>query len=322
MHIIDFLQLDAVALPRKRNSGEGFRAFLESLYRGYLTAIDSLDSDGIGKSVKKEKYKIEQLCSTIETSVKLYFEGMPYKAFDVFSGKISDYLMYNYDYYFGKKEDFNKDVLPLYRVRKSKEAITSKKDMFHIPFEMNGIVEPYRYSITGVPCLYLGSSPDICVKELSGTEIDKDEHFYISAFSLNGSYNKKIRLLNFGTIPGMFGEFIKKTYNNIYPDFIYEELRDYLVCWPLIAACSIKVCREEDFFKPEYIIPQLLLQWIRLEGSFDGIQYFSTKLEENKYPYDYLAYQNFVFPPKKVRESGICGELASMFEWSEPILYI
>lgn len=321
MHIMEFLQLDAVALPRKRKTGEVFRVFLENLFRGYLLAVDNLDSDAVGCSVKKERHRIEQLCSIIEASVKLYFEGMPYNAFNIFSDKISGYLIYNYDYYFGRKEDFNRDVLPLYRVRKSKERITSKKDMFHIPFEKNGIVEPYRYSITGVPCLYLGSSPDICLRELSGVQKKDDEHFYISTFDLNKNYDKKIKLLNFGTIPRMFGEYIKKNYNNSYPAFICEELRDYLVCWPLIAACSIKVQNEEDFFKPEYIIPQLLLQWIRVEGSFDGIQYFSTKLEENKYPCDYLAYQNFVFPPKKVRERGICGELASMFEWSEPILY-
>ncbi|MFW1494652.1 hypothetical protein ACEV9S_24505, partial [Vibrio parahaemolyticus] len=49
--------------------------------------------------------------------------------------------------------------------------------------------------------------------------------------------------------------------------------------WPLIAACSIRVKNPSDNFKPEYIIPQLLLQWARDYKSIDGIRYTSTHIE-------------------------------------------
>lgn len=48
--------------------------------------------------------------------------------------------------------------------------------------------------------------------------------------------------------------------------------------WPLIAACSIKVKHREDSFKPEYIVPQLLLQWIRNNQEIDGIRFSSTHI--------------------------------------------
>ena len=39
-------------------------------------------------------------------------------------------------------------------------------------------------------------------------------------------------------------------------------LDEYLLYWPLLAVCSIKVIRENAPFKPEYIFPQFLLEYI------------------------------------------------------------
>lgn len=38
---------------------------------------------------------------------------------------------------------------------------------------------------------------------------------------------------------------------------------NYLIWYPLIAACSFIRANKKDAFAPEYIIPQLLMQWIR-----------------------------------------------------------
>ncbi len=51
----------------------------------------------------------------------------------------------------------------------------------------------------------------------------------------------------------------------------------YMLWYPLIAACSYVRTNREDHFAPEYIIPQLLTQWMRSEntGELVGIRYFS-----------------------------------------------
>lgn len=38
-----------------------------------------------------------------------------------------------------------------------------------------------------------------------------------------------------------------------------NEVISYLIIWPLMAACSVRVKNTTNTFKPEYIIPQLLL---------------------------------------------------------------
>ncbi|MBQ1520328.1 MAG: hypothetical protein IIZ56_02505, partial [Clostridia bacterium] len=51
----------------------------------------------------------------------------------------------------------------------------------------------------------------------------------------------------------------------------------YMLWYPLIAACSYVRTNREDPFAPEYIVPQLLAQWMRSEntGELVGIRYFS-----------------------------------------------
>ena len=83
--------------------------------------------------------------------------------------------------------------------------------------------------------------------------------------------------------------------------------------WILTAACLIKVKKKENEesespFKPEYIVPQLLLQWIcnknkklinsSMEHQIFGICYLSTDAEEYKpseYNYVFPAFQRFTW---------------------------
>jgi hypothetical protein len=50
---------------------------------------------------------------------------------------------------------------------------------------------------------------------------------------------------------------------------VYDLVVAHAVCWPLIAACSIKVKNPGANFKPEYVVPQLILQWITDETRID-----------------------------------------------------
>ena len=88
--------------------------------------------------------------------------------------------------------------------------------------------------------------------------------------------------------------------------------------WPLIASCSIQVNDYTDNFKPEYIIPQFLLQWARDNKEIDGIRYSSTHIERNSLK-GHSGLSNLVLPVKENKEKGFCNELTSTFNTTETI---
>ena len=58
------------------------------------------------------------------------------------------------------------DQKSFYRARKSSGTLFTKDEMFHIPLEKRYLVSTQRYSYPGLPCLYLGSSYEVCCDEL------------------------------------------------------------------------------------------------------------------------------------------------------------
>jgi len=84
-------------------------------------------------------------------------------------------------------------------------------------------------------------------------------------------------------------------------------------------SCSI-VCRyPEAPFKQEYIVPQMLYQLCRSNSSFNGVKFYSTKLDgldRNKLQ---SAMINYALPAQDIRASGYCSVLAGQICLTEPI---
>ena len=104
-------------------------------------------------------------------------------------------------------------------------------------------------------------------------------------------------------------------------DYINQDLQltfllRYLITFPLTIACSIKVKNPTGNFKPEYIIPQLLLQYISRNDKIDGLKFLSTKVDYSKL-YNIDAY-NYVFPVKTIKKEGFCSVLSELFHSTEP----
>ncbi len=77
----------------------------------------------------------------------------------------------------------------LYRVRCSDSELSERKDMFHIPFHLRHLVGTQRYSIAGLPCLYLGTSIYVCWQEMGKPDLNK---MYLSRFKCVNSDNVKV----------------------------------------------------------------------------------------------------------------------------------
>lgn len=131
-----------------------------------------------------------------------------------------------------------------------------------------------------------------------------------------------IRLLNFAYRPAIWAACIDAGAHVDRTGLIIG----YAVCWPLIAACSIIREYPDSKFAPEYVIPQMLLQWITDhqddkddKWKMDGIRYFSTKKIE--YPEDIKSTVNYVFPAiKSDGDKMYSTKLAEKFKITKPIL--
>ena len=200
----------------------------------------------------------------------------------------------------------------------------SGEELFHVPFEKRHLVSNQRYSIAGLPCLYLGSSAWVCWEELGRPDLDK---VFISQFRIA----KKMKVLDFHVTPrDLCQAFYQRhhilrnrssqeleTFNNFsknFPTFDARFVESYIRLWPLIAACSVKRSMVQGSFFPQYIVPQMLLQWIRQENEIDGVRYFSTLT-----PRGAFAFHNYAFPVRDIKHEGRCSYLQDKFRLTDPV---
>ena len=204
------------------------------------------------------------------------------------------------------------DGCSLYRMRVGKngyEEFTSNEEMSHIPFQFNHKVGNERYSMSGFPSLYLGSSVYVCWEEMRRPDID---YANFALFKTTTTI-KVVDLAN------------KEHYH-----FTGEKFTDCLVL-----ACSFPVQFPNDPFKPEYIIPQMLLQSLvrynrdnKNGEKIAGIKYSSTHIKDSKLWINYpenrknrQLFYNYVFPAFDRKETGSSTELNTIFQFWNSITY-
>ncbi len=200
-----------------------------------------------------------------------------------------------------------------YRARVSENILRTREDMFHVPYTNRGNVTNKRYSISGHPCLYLGRSVYICWEELRRPHI---ENIYISAFKTKN----KINVLDL----------------RMYKQFYFQAaFKSYLELFPIILICSMPTCNDRDTYKPEYILPQLLLHTAAyvdlseggsrkcLDKIYRGVIYSSTHIDfetgflsESK---DFCLTDCIVIPARNATPRKYCSYLTSRFELTEPV---
>ncbi len=105
----------------------------------------------------------------------------------------------------------------------------TKEGMFHVPFESRIKIETQRYSIAGLPCLYLGNSAYVCWLEMGKPNLDSLNMALIE----KTTNTDRLRILDLS----LTAEQVKQCYLCGEYSEIFAE--DYLMMWPLIALCSI-----------------------------------------------------------------------------------
>lgn len=311
MKIEDFLKLPDISLPRERSETD-FVHFLNETFLEFLNELRNLEITGpITEKIVNNIDKSEIISRSTVSAVTKYYAGHPSEAYEELKTGILEILPFIRNLV---ADSVDKDYLKnLYRIRIKEDRAFAKKDMFHIPYELRHLVSSQRYSIPGFPSLYLGSSIYIAWRELGCPELN-------TIVTSRVETRDNVKMLDFGYAPQyeprMFGT-LETHYEG--SELISEKFISRIVCWPLLAACSIKVMHKNGNFKPEYIIPQVLLQLVRnniIGDDIDGIRYFSMNVD-----YDMpslLIHNNFVFPVKEARSNGQCKILRDKFFLTEP----
>jgi hypothetical protein len=306
----ELLAHPAVQLPIVRRN-EDFVGFLEDLLSRYTSLLFELtDPDDIVAQVMQRRADIQHFCHEVLEVVRSTFAGSPQGAYTHFVNAmtpLTDILKEQ-----SVTGSTGYDLGLLYRVRRDSSDSLTREDLFHIPFEERYKVTTQRYSIPGVPCLYLGGSLYTCWAELGRPPFHE---LHVSAFWMATGHT--VSILDFSQRPKrLLAYYVTNGVVATIPEN-RALLTRYLILWPLIALCSIVVKHRHMPYKPEYIIPQMVLQWITQSHAIDGVCYFSTHVEsltENTT----LPTCNFVFPSRIVAPEGRCNQLRESWRLTKP----
>jgi hypothetical protein len=313
MNVIDLLKSESTALPRPPRQTH-FLDALCTLFDEYDGLIGQLDEDDpITKAVRESAPAIHRLGGSIVEIVRLSLCGQPSRARIELDNAVAA-VCRNIDYLISVpiKDD---SLGTLYRIREAHaNKGLSRKDIFHIPFEDRAKVRPQRFSVLGVPMLYMGSTLYVCWEELDRPDF---QSLWVSGFRLKKKM--KVRLLNLAYRPGLVATILE---GGGYPHKttqLTEISVSYCVLWPLLAACTFQVPDPTLPFVVEYVVPQTLMSWVAENDDFDGIRYFSSI--HTLPPAATWAIINYVLPAQDVRTSGHSHKLAGLLELTEPVAW-
>lgn len=327
--------------------GYDFYSTLESLFNHYINQLTALfdAKSTVSSNIPLNLNGISYVCNHLKKTVEFYLNGFPAKAYiefkyvmNILTKSSSIFYQENASKQF---EDFNRNPLKLFRVVGVDDIKTySRSRVFHTPYNLRSKVSTSRYSIAGYPSLYLGTSLELCCEEIKYNpyqgyglaamfQIARPiEHINVRIIELD---IKPQDFTNSESPNQSFGRHISRSTLES-----YDTRQNYLLWYPLIAACSFIRTNKKDAFASEYIIPQLLMQWVRDEmhrydeqySQYDpiyqcyqheliGIRYFSCA---SKRMSD-MGF-NYVFPTSGKQDSSTpqyCSVLANSFLLTKPV---
>lgn len=192
----------------------------------------------------------------------------------------------------------------LYRFRLSGDGLEcSTTGLFHIPYGEKARIKRQRFSIEGVPFIYLGESLYACWKDMGEPSLDESS---VSRYTLTlpavNEYNEPVDnyLLNlafdFRMVPFFHseneesedsGEVSEKLTHPVYSDD--KQIAYHLIMRPLVMACSIARELKNGDFNEEHLMSNILLELLYqrhdLPGSVNrqpgskgviGVRYYSS----------------------------------------------
>lgn len=262
--------------------------YYSDLKNKYKNIVDIIESDGKYNPFVEE---IKEMQNNILEAIQDYYSGDLEKSIGTISTIIKELECNEYvvntvknnmafsDYMYFKKEcpyskEHLKEEVCFFKARLCDDEKNFKfNDMLHIPFNNRGKVSTQRFSIPGLPSIYLGRSVYICWIELGKPA---DNTFNVSHVKLDDD----IRLFSIATNIEKINRYLDGI-NDIEDYYLeFEELiRTHLKVWMLSIATSYNIKEKNRNFRSEYIVSQLMMLYLK-NRNIDGIAYYSKRIPE------------------------------------------
>lgn len=298
-------------VPVKSDEKKDFREIVRGQLKAYRELINHLNEE-LPVDWNETKDRVNQLCDGINRAIDSEAKGIRHSAYTTIKNQLDGYKSRATEI---KELAYDENILTItrgsvtYRMRKvdlEEQRKLKPKDMFHIPLDKRGLVETQRYSVPGYPCLYLAHSVYGCWEEMGRPD--------------------------FGTV--MVSKFVSQS------DFKVLDLRvpsreswdanmeKCVLFFPLVIACMVQVKNSKDTYKPEYLIPQLLTEWVishnrdnKPEEEILGIMYTSAQKNDD-FDFPDNSYDNFAIPVlKPLGSKKYCDRLETIFQLTSPTYY-
>ena len=332
MTVNDLLQHPILDIPKDwRDEGrESYYQHVLHTIREYTSLVNQLDEFKVdGRTMYMGQlsntafiqHPVRSINQALTHAIQRYFnQGSPSVAYGKFaeffapSAKGPEYALLSPDSFLSSKILRQEDVL--YRLRLEKDYIPDAAGMFHIPFDRRYLVGNQRFSISGYPCLYAASSVYLAYQELRRP--DWTSSLYAAKLRAIPNDISPLVLLDLRNhVSKMREKHVGRPHSYDGP------LLKFFATWPLVMATSVPI-RDTDRFHEEYVIPQLVLEWVnntvRGPGNdkfFHGIAFSSSRLS----PSDpaYAEAYNVVIPAHSSSPRGLCGVRTQQIQVSAPI---
>lgn len=299
-------------VPVKNDEKKEFRGIVSDNLVSFISSVKQLDANECPEDWDEIMKRINQLCNGINRAIESEYRGIRHSAYTTIKNQLDGYktknreivgLALNNNVYTVEKGTVS------YRMRKislEEQRNLKTKDMFHIPLDKRGIVETQRYSVPGYPCLYLAHNVYGCWEEMGRPNFGT---VMVSKFVTQ----KDIKMLDL-RVP------TRESWKN--------NMKNCLLIFPIVIASMIQVKNNKDTYKPEYLIPQLLTEWIisknkdnRGDNKIFGIMYTSAhKNDDFLFPDD--SYDNYAIPVlTPLSGKKYCKELINYFKLTAPTYY-
>ena len=222
---------------------EDFRNVIKNKLREYVNLLKQLDVVYQPSNWDEILRRIEQLCGGINRAVEAEYCGVRHTAYSSIKNQLNGYRT--------KESGVSALSCNIYKVNKGTISYRMRKvdmierqglkssEMFHIPLSKRGLVRTQRFSALGYPCLYMSHSIYGCWEEMGRP--------------------------NFGTI--MVSKVVAQNDFNVLDlrvpsnDLWRKNMENCVKFFPFVIASMVQVKNHDDYYKPEYLIPQLLTEW-------------------------------------------------------------
>ena len=282
----------------------------------------------------------KKICDDILNSISLYYEGNIACAINTVEKIISkiqkrdtnNFFISTIDHSYATRETIpfpflHKDPsqfqhyrdIPLSFFRARTDSVERYRDMGHVPLNMREKIGTQRFSIPGVPCLYIGTSSLDVWKELGCPSF---HDFNVSAIQLT-EYGKQGRILNLisgvSLVTGLHVELSATTdIKSINRQKLCNLIEILYLSWPLVCATSFRVKNPTRLFHSEYIISHLIMCCLR-NLHIDGVAYVSKQTTPLPECYALPQMVNIAIPVFESHQDSNNGKIYDSFKFSNPV---